>query len=257
MVVAEAGPDGATRYRLLETLRQYGEQALAPDATATMRDRHLAHFLARAEHWYAQQCTADGTAGQPGVRRQLGQPPGRVRLGAGDGPRAATWPTCCTPPTGSPRTPAGGNTAIGPPRPAPPVSTQAESPAPPSSGGASPAQSDAPTETFAALDPTAPDLLARDVERIWLARAGTAFLTNSPDEIERAAAWLQEREPRCDNPITEAWILANIMSATLSAPDPALVARVHRLGQASPSPSVQAIAGFVLHGVSLPEPQAG
>ena len=55
-----AGPDGATRYRLLETLRQYGEQALAADSsTATMRDRHLAHFLGRAEHWCAQQCTAD------------------------------------------------------------------------------------------------------------------------------------------------------------------------------------------------------
>ena len=61
MVVAEPGADGATRYRLLETLRQYGEQAVAadPTATATMRDRHLAHFLARAEHWSARQCTAE------------------------------------------------------------------------------------------------------------------------------------------------------------------------------------------------------
>ena len=63
MVVAEAGPDGATRYRLLETLRQYGEQALAADAsTATMRDRHVAHFVVRAEHWCAQQLTADEPA---------------------------------------------------------------------------------------------------------------------------------------------------------------------------------------------------
>src|SRR5262249_10253915 len=51
MVVAERGARGAVRYRLLETLRQYGEQALAadPTATATMRDRHLAYFLQRAE----------------------------------------------------------------------------------------------------------------------------------------------------------------------------------------------------------------
>ena len=63
LVVAEPGPDGATRYRLLETLRQYGEQALAADSsTATMRDRHLAHFLVRAEHWCAQQLTADEPA---------------------------------------------------------------------------------------------------------------------------------------------------------------------------------------------------
>ena len=60
MVVAEAGRDAVTRYRLLETLRQYGEQALAADSSTTaMRDRHLAHFLARAEHWYAQQSTAE------------------------------------------------------------------------------------------------------------------------------------------------------------------------------------------------------
>ena len=60
LVVAEPGPDGATRYRLLETLRQYGEHTIAtdPTAAATMRDRHLAHFLARAEHWYAQQSSA-------------------------------------------------------------------------------------------------------------------------------------------------------------------------------------------------------
>ena len=90
MVVAEPGPDGATRYRLLETLRQYGEQAIAtdPTATATMRDRHLAHFLARAEHWYAQQSSASGTRGQQGLRGELGQPPGRVRLGAGHRARA-------------------------------------------------------------------------------------------------------------------------------------------------------------------------
>ena len=32
LVVAEPGADAVTRYRLLETLRQYGEQALAADA---------------------------------------------------------------------------------------------------------------------------------------------------------------------------------------------------------------------------------
>ena len=75
------------------------------------------------------------------------------------------------------------------------------------------AQSYDPTETLAALDPSAPDLLDRDIERIWLARAGTAFMTNNPDEIERAAAWVHEREPRCTNPITEAWLIANIINA--------------------------------------------
>src|SRR5262249_37888260 len=59
MVVADPGRAGVTRYRLLETLRQYGEQNLAADESATMRHRHLVHFLTQAEHWCAQQCTAD------------------------------------------------------------------------------------------------------------------------------------------------------------------------------------------------------
>ena len=80
MVVAEAGSDGTTRYRLLETLRQYGEQTLAavPTATATMRDRHLAHFLVRAEQWYAQQQTADEPAANRASACFLGQPARRL-----------------------------------------------------------------------------------------------------------------------------------------------------------------------------------
>ena len=90
-----------------------------------------------------------------------------------------------------------------------------------------------------------------------MARANTAFMTNDGDEIERAAAWLHEREPRCGDPITEAWILANIITGTVPAPDPAVVARLQRLAQACPSPSVQAIAGFVLHGGRYLNPKLG
>ena len=43
----------------------------------------------------------------------------------------------------------------------------------------------------------------------------------------------------------------------MSAPDPVLVARIHRLGQASPSPTVQAIAGSVLHGDRYLNPNLG
>ena len=118
-------------------------------------------------------------------------------------------------------------------------------------------QSDSLTEGLAALDPSAPNLLPRDIEQIWQARTGTAFMTNDPDGIERAARWMREADPRCDNPITEAWTLANLINGTVSAPDPSLVARLHRLGQASPSPSVQAIAGFVLHGVRYLNPRLG
>ena len=89
MVVAEAGPDGATRYRLLETLRQYGEQALAADVSTTaMRDRHLAHFLGAGRALVRPAVHRPGTRGQPRIRGELGQPAGRVRLGAGHRPRA-------------------------------------------------------------------------------------------------------------------------------------------------------------------------
>ncbi|MBM3459804.1 MAG: tetratricopeptide repeat protein, partial [Armatimonadetes bacterium] len=49
MVVA-AEQEGATRYRLLETVRQYGQDRLRErDEEAAWRDRHLAHYLALAE----------------------------------------------------------------------------------------------------------------------------------------------------------------------------------------------------------------
>ena len=119
------------------------------------------------------------------------------------------------------------------------------------------AQSDALTDELPELDPTAADLLARDLDRIWLARASIAFLTSDPDGAERATAWLDEREPRCHSPITEAWLISNLINATLSSPDSALVARLHRLGHASPSPSVRAIAGFTLHGNRYLNPRLG
>jgi len=47
MVVAEAGPRGIDRYRLLETLRQYGQERLAESGEGDgMRDRHFAYYLA-------------------------------------------------------------------------------------------------------------------------------------------------------------------------------------------------------------------
>jgi predicted ATPase len=54
MVMAEATDDG-TRYRLLDTLRQYGEERLdASGSTGRTRDRHLAHYAARVEQLFAE-----------------------------------------------------------------------------------------------------------------------------------------------------------------------------------------------------------
>jgi non-specific serine/threonine protein kinase len=50
LVVAEPLPDGTTRYRLLETLRQYAREALeASGGAEAVRARHAAHFLAVVE----------------------------------------------------------------------------------------------------------------------------------------------------------------------------------------------------------------
>ncbi len=54
MIMAEATARG-TRYRLLDTLRQYGEERLdASGSTGPVRDRHLAHYTARAEQLFAE-----------------------------------------------------------------------------------------------------------------------------------------------------------------------------------------------------------
>jgi non-specific serine/threonine protein kinase len=49
LVLAEETADGSTRYRLLETLRQYGQERLAAGETAQVRHRHAAYYLALAE----------------------------------------------------------------------------------------------------------------------------------------------------------------------------------------------------------------
>ena len=48
MVIAERQVQG-TRYRLLETLRQFGEERLADDDATQWRDRHLRHYVVAAE----------------------------------------------------------------------------------------------------------------------------------------------------------------------------------------------------------------
>ncbi len=59
VVVAEAA-DRRTRYRLLETLRQYGEQRLADrDGTADMRNRHLHFYATEASGAWRKAYTSD------------------------------------------------------------------------------------------------------------------------------------------------------------------------------------------------------
>jgi predicted ATPase/class 3 adenylate cyclase len=59
MVIAVRS-DRGTRYRLLETLRQYGEERLADRGeTAALRDAHLTHFLTRSEELDGQWHSPD------------------------------------------------------------------------------------------------------------------------------------------------------------------------------------------------------
>lgn len=54
LVLAQTSGDGSVRYRLLETLRQYGREKLAEADEATdAADAHLRYFLALAERAYA------------------------------------------------------------------------------------------------------------------------------------------------------------------------------------------------------------
>ena len=47
-VQLEEEPDGTTRYRMLETTRQYARDRLGGPAMANQRDRHARHYLALA-----------------------------------------------------------------------------------------------------------------------------------------------------------------------------------------------------------------
>ena len=259
MVVAEPGPDGATRYRLLETLRQYGEQAVAtdPTAAATMRDRHLAHFLARAEHWYAQQSSASGTRGQQGLRGELGQPTGRVRLGAGHRARARRGRPPARHATGSRFTPVGGNIGSGRLPCSPRAPTRGGSPVRPSQSGA--CRRD-PTPLPKRLPPSIPPHPISS--HVMSNRSGWPAPT--PRSSPTTATSLNERPTGCANGSRAAATRSPKHGSSLTsstarfpAPDPALVARLHRLAQASASPSVQAIAGFTLHGGRYENPRLG
>ncbi len=83
------------RYRMLETLRQYAEQGLAPEEDRRFRDRHLAFVLALAEELEPTLRRAEWTASarrldaeQPGLRAALthalgsGQGEAAVRIGS-------------------------------------------------------------------------------------------------------------------------------------------------------------------------------
>src|SRR5262249_42564393 len=55
MVVAESGANGVERYRLLETLRQYGQERLAESGEAdAIRDRHSAYYLDEAKRAHTE-----------------------------------------------------------------------------------------------------------------------------------------------------------------------------------------------------------
>jgi predicted ATPase len=61
LVVAEAGSEGALRYRMLEPVRQYGQERLGEsgEEAERVRERHAEHYLALAEQAEPELMGAD------------------------------------------------------------------------------------------------------------------------------------------------------------------------------------------------------
>jgi hypothetical protein len=90
LVVAEAQPDGTARYRLLETLRQYGQQRLAASGeAAAVRDRHAAYYAALAERAAPELRGPASAAWFDRVERDLDNVRGALGWAAAGGPAAA------------------------------------------------------------------------------------------------------------------------------------------------------------------------
>ena len=58
---SETGPDGTTRYRMLETIREFAEERLAASGEAeAVRKRHAVYFMAFAERYELAELLPDG-----------------------------------------------------------------------------------------------------------------------------------------------------------------------------------------------------
>ena len=58
---SETGPDGTTRYRMLETIREFAEERLEASGEAeAVRKRHAAYFMAFAERYELAELLPDG-----------------------------------------------------------------------------------------------------------------------------------------------------------------------------------------------------
>ena len=63
LVVSDSATAGASRYRMLETLRAYAAELLAAGDRLAVGRRHFDHFLQLAEHAYEEQQTHGSSAG--------------------------------------------------------------------------------------------------------------------------------------------------------------------------------------------------
>ena len=58
---SETNPDGTTRYRMLETIREFGEERLVASGEAeAVRKRHADYFMAFAERYELAELLPDG-----------------------------------------------------------------------------------------------------------------------------------------------------------------------------------------------------
>ena len=206
MVIAETDHQTTTRYRLLETLRQYGEGALTTTgAMTTMRDRHLAHYLDRAEYWYAGQTTAHEAEANRAFAANWDNLRAAFDWALANHHHRDVADLLHTTYWYAVHTGQWEHHQWAPRRSRRRERHRVVASAAVVLWAGLAGESAMVEDVLATLEPSAPDLLPRDVEVIWQARAATAFMTNDLEGIQRATSWMDEREPRCDNPITEAW----------------------------------------------------
>jgi hypothetical protein len=111
-------------------------------------------------------------------------------------------------------------------------------------------------ELLARLDPTAPGLAERDIALVRLAAiVGAGWSTTGTVDAVPAVEWTLEADPRCEDLVTEGWLLFNLLTQTLHDPDPRIVARAHRAARSGPSPTLRGASLAALHGYRFQNPK--
>jgi predicted ATPase/class 3 adenylate cyclase len=257
MVVADTNLGDSTRYRLLETLRQYGRDALDQDGeSAAIRDRHLAHFVDQARRWNDEQSTPrqasaheSFAANWDNLRAAFDWAMRTKRHDrVADLLRTTHWFAVQTFRWQHRDWAVAVRETI--------TDTPMVAIASSVVWGAVGADPEGMPELLARLDPTAPGLAERDIALVRLAAiVGAGWSTTGTVDAVPAVEWTLEADPRCEDLVTEGWLLFNLLTQTLHDPDPRIVARAPRGPIRAVTDPARCLVGGAPR-VPVPEPQA-